>query len=382
MNTMHICFLTHEYPPLQHGGIGSFVQALGREMVQYGINVSVVGPGGEETEVVENDFGVKVYRLPRPSWKIGRFYQNAKNINKKLWELHSQHPIDAIETSELGMAFVDANLPAQKVIRMHGGHHFFAKTLGKKPAFWRSYQEKKSFRKADHIIAVSRFVGEETRNLLRLGNRKIDVIYNPINVKKFFRADSQKVLKGKLLFVGTVCEKKGVQQLVEAMPEIVRKHPEASLDIVGRDWVDPKTKESYTEWLKNHIPLDVKHCVNFVGAVPHDEIPVYIERAEVCVCPSLMESFGLMWVEMLAMGKPVVGSSVGPANELFIHDVTGFLANPYSPFSIAQNVNSILSNPEKAKKMGERAREDVLKRFNLDVLVIQNIEEFRRICGK
>lgn len=378
---MHICFITHEYPKegKNQGGIGSVVQTIGRALVKEGVDVSVVGVGGgisvEESSI---DEGVNVYRLPGSLWPFARFISNASRMDAKLKEIYKDNPIDVIEGSEISFAFLSKSFPAKKVIRMHGGHHFFAVTLGKKPALWRSFQEKRSFAKADALLAVSHYVGTKTDELLGF-DKPFTTIYNIIDTTKFYLADNKKIIPKKLVFVGTVTEKKGVRQLVQAMPYILRVFPEATLDIIGRDWNDPVTGKSYTEYLRTFITDEIKKSVNIVGPLPHYAIPERLESAEVCVYPSHMEAMPIAWLEALGMGKGVVASKLGPGSEAVIDKKTGLLCDPLDPSKIAEKIIYMFENPKEAEEMGMNARKDILDRFEPEKIIYQNIDYYRSL---
>ena len=378
---MHICFLTHEYPMTgkTQGGIGSVVQTIGRALYNKGLRISVVGVyNGIEHEMYENDEGVDVWRLPGAKWPAANFIPNSKHLVKKLYQIHHETPIDIIEGAELSFAFIPKNFPAKKVIRMHGGHHFFAVTLGKKPALWRSFQEKRSFAKADGLIAVSDFVGNTTQSLLHF-SKPFQTIYNIVDTDKFYPADPRKIIQGKILFIGTVTEKKGVRQLVQAMPKILEAHPEVTLDIVGRDWRDPQTGGSYMEYLKTFITDEIEKAITLVGALSHDEIPKRLETAQLCVYPSHMEAQGLVVIEAMAMEKPVIFSKLGPGSEMIQDHTTGLLCDPLDPSDIAEKVIEMLDHPKEAQAMGKQAREDVLTHFNPERIIGQNIDFYRSL---
>jgi len=380
-NPLHICFLTHEYPMTgrAQGGIGSMVQTLGRALCERGIKVSVVGVmNGIDQEIHEQNEGVDVWRLPAAKWPAGNFIPNSRRLVTKLHQIHAKNPIDIIEGSELSFAFIPGSFPAKKVIRMHGGHHFFAVTLGKKPAPWRSFQERRSFAKADALIAVSDYVGRTTKELLGLDSA-FTTIYNLVDTTEFYEADRSKVVPGKLLFVGTVTEKKGVRQLVQAMPEILEAFPDATLEIVGRDWFDPQTGASYTEYLKTFIGEDIEHAVKIVGPLPHTEIPKQLEEAEVCVYPSHMEAQGLVVAEAMSMGKAIVFSKFGPGPEMIKDLESGLLCDPLDPSDIAKKIIYMLQHPKEAASMGINARKDILNRFNPGKIVQQNIDFYRAL---
>lgn len=381
---MHICFLTSEFPKkgYSHGGVGTFIRNLSVELVKNNIKVSVVGPNYSDAKEEEDFLGVKVYRTRTYNKSKGLvWWKRAKDVNQTLREINKKDPIQIIEATELGLAFIDKIPGIKYVIRMNGGHHFFAKATDQKTSYWRSFQEKLSFKKADHLISVSKFTAESTRELLNLGQRYIEIIPNPIDTDLFSPKNDVSVKTNKLLFVGTICEKKGVRQLVMAMPEIVAKYPDATLEIVGRDWYDPIKKTSYRSYLKQFIAPEIKANVQITGALDLVQIPNKIAEAEICVYPSHMEALPLAWLEVLSMAKPFVGSTSGPGPEVVNHGHTGLLADCHSPKDIANKVIELLGDKQRAKEMGINAREDVLKRFDVKVLINKNLQFFNSILS-
>ena len=123
---LHVVFVSGEYALWATGGIGVFLQTISRELVKRGHSVSVVGLGNTAKEEILEDAGVLLYRLAVNTSKIPNFIINSKRIIEKLKQLHSENPIDIIETSEGGLAFLKSLPPAKKVIRLHGGHYFFS----------------------------------------------------------------------------------------------------------------------------------------------------------------------------------------------------------------------------------------------------------------
>lgn len=376
---MHILFLTNEYPKkgLNGGGIGSFVQFLADELVNKGIEVSVVGINNTYKNETEHDNGVSIYRLAKSKWKLGKFYDHTQRILKQIQKINTTNKVDAVEGSELNFAFFPKKTAYKKIIRLHGGHHFFAIELHKKPALWRGYQEKKSFKKADGCIAVSNYVGEQTQKYLN-NNFPFTTIYNSVDTQKFKPAATTKIIKNSLLFVGTVCEKKGIRQLVQAMPFIKKEIPNVHLKIVGRDWFFPNG-DSYIEYLKTFITDEVADAIEIVGAVPHEKVATYIAETEVCVYPSLMESFGLTVIEALLMEKPVVCSNIQPFLEIKGDNEILEAVDVKLIQNLSKTIIKVLKNKKDSVVMGEMARKDILTRFNPEVIVNQNIDFYHKV---
>lgn len=376
---MHIVFLTNEYPNTQnsHGGIGTFVQNLARKLVINNIKVSVVGISNTYKSSHQVDCGVDVFRIAKSKVKFGKFIFNSIRINRKLTELNSKNCIDVVEGSELSFAFLPKKTFYKKVIRMHGGHHFFAITLGNKTAFWRSYQEKKSFSNVDALLSVSEFVGNKTKEFLNF-KKPFKTIYNFIDFDKFKSDVSNKVTQNSILFIGTVCKKKGVKELVQAFEIVKSKIPNAVLNIVGRDWDDNKVG-SYTKYVKTFISHNNNDSVKFHGTVPYNEISKFISESHICVYPSHMESFGLTLIEAMTIGKPIVASDIEPFKEIMTNNSSGMLCNPFSPEDIAEKIIELLTNTNVAKKMALNAKKEVEEKFNSNRIIEENINFYKSI---
>ena len=376
---MHICFLCNEYPPGKHGGVGSFTQTLARALAARGHKVTVTGFYRAEHTSIEDDQGVSVIRLPHSPLPRTGFIVNGLRLRRSLHRVHQESPIDVLEGPENSLSLVPAAFSAAKVIRMHGGHHFFMATLGKRPKAWRSWIERRSFARADQLCAVSRFVAETTRALLGLTDRPIEVLPNPVDTTLFRPQPDELEEAGLIFFGGTVCEKKGIRQLIQAMPHILKAFPEARLVVAGRDWHDAPGGGSFTEYLRGTIPPDLRARILFKGAVEHALLPDLIAKAAVCVYPSHMEAMPLVWLEALAMGKAVVASKTGPGPEVIADGVSGLLCDPHDPQSIADKIIALLKDDGLRRYLGRQARERAVNSFSESVLVERN-EAFYRRC--
>jgi len=381
---MHICFITNEYPKpnYPHGGIGTFVQTISRKLVEKGHEVSVVGIN-TYTKTDENEYenGVRVYRLKPKIVKGLTWYFNNNIINKKLDKIHAKKPIDIVEASELGLALVKKRKTIRYIIRLHGGHHFFAEAENRKVSLWKGFQEKKSFKKADGFIAVSEYVKLYTSKFLSYNNKPIKVLMSPINLDIFKPNPEVKVEPDTILFAGTVCEKKGVGQLIKAMPKVLKDYPEANLFVYGRDWYF-KDGSSYINYLKNDVIPKLKGIskhIHFMGAVPINDLTNKYASAEVCVFPSLMETQGLVAPEAMAVQKLVVFSEYGPGKETIEHEKTGLLCNPYDENDIADKIKWALEHKNETNEIAKKAREHVLSNFNRDNILNENIKFYNKI---
>ena len=383
---MHICFITNEYPKLDfpHGGVGTFVHTISHALIKKGHSVSIIGTNNY-TKIYEeeNDEDISIYRLKPSTLKGLVWFLNNKSINRKLEKLHAVKPIDIVETSELGLSFIKKIKPIKYLIRLHGGHHFFAEAENRKISLWKGFQEKRSFKKADAFIAVSKYVKSHTAKYLSYHGKPIETIRIPINLNVFKPKPEIEVKINSILFAGTVCEKKGVSQLLKAMPKVVGNNNKVELSIYGRDWLFHDGR-SYIEHLKtNVLPKlgNVVEHVHFMGAIPFKTLADKYAEAEVCVFPSLMETQGLVAPEAMATGKIVIFSECGPGPETIQHEETGLLCNPYDSDDIANKINWALNHKEECKHIADNGRQYVLANFEIDTITTNNIDFYNRLLN-
>ncbi len=379
---MHICIVSHEYPKkgYAHGGIGSFLKTIAPRLVANGIQVTVVGLNYTNVYEYEEDHGVKVYRLSYFNKRGFGWYFGAKAISKKIAEIHQVNPVSIVETSELGLAFLDKIPSIKYIIRLHGGHHFFAEAENRKIKFWKGFQEKRSFKKADAFIAISNYVKSHTEKYLSYHNKIVELIHNPIDTN-FFSPIACAVDRFSIVFVGSVCEKKGVRQLVQSFPIVKEKYPQATLEIYGRDWFFPDGS-SYIEMLKREeLPAlgTLAKDIHFHGLINYHEVPQKYARAHVCVFPSHMETQGLVAPEAMAMQKMVIFTNKGPGSETIQELVTGLLCDPLNPKDIAQKILWVFDNENQVASIEKRAREYILEKYALEVIVQKNTTFFNRL---
>lgn len=367
---MNIVFLSHEYPLWAPGGVGTFLQTFGRSLVMNNHKVTVLGVGVSEKEVYLEDNGVQLIRLSSTKGIIPGFIHNGLQLNKKLRELQKQQPIDIIESAELGLALLSNIHFAKKVIRLHGGHHFFSEAE-KRGINWRKgLLEKRSFKKADGFIAVSNYVKEHTVKYLSYHQKPIKIINYPINTS--LEIPNVKVNNNNILFAGTVCEKKGIRQLIEAFKIVRSKYPEKILDVFGRDWFYPDGT-SYIETLKNSFEKSFFENVIFHGAISREELNIEYAKASFCIFPSHMETQGLVSLEAMMLKKTVIFSEYGPGPETITHKETGLLCDVYDPKDIALKMIWCIENPEKANQLGLNAEKLVRVKYNEKTILENNL---------
>ena len=169
-----------------------------------------------------------------------------------------------------------------------------------------------------------------------------------------------------VLFVGRLTPHKGVDRLLQALPE------GAELRVVGSAGHDPDPPErEYPALLRS---LSTRSHVKFLGVVPDSDLPALYRSAEVLALPSVhvtcygreievSELLGLAAIEAMASGTPVVASKLGGLPEVVEHGVTGFLVEPGDVGELRDRLAEILGDPRLAQRLGRNARERAVEAF-------------------
>lgn len=187
-----------------------------------------------------------------------------------------------------------------------------------------------------------------------------------------------------VLFVSRISPEKGVHDLLKAFERVHAKFPMCKLRLIGPPGAlspelmldistDPRIhgcakyfRGDYLEMLKQEMPRAIADSVEFLGHVPHDELPGHYWRASLVVAPSLSEAFGRAPVEAMACGVPVVGTTVGGIAETVVPFETGLLVPPCDPDQLADAMIQLLADPELRVVMGVNGWKRVAERYTWD----------------
>jgi glycosyltransferase involved in cell wall biosynthesis len=224
-----------------------------------------------------------------------------------------------------------------------------------------------TFRQTDKIIVHTKTYGATSRILW---NFDVSVIPSAVNPERFKEIDSQSVvarhgLKGKkmVLFVGRIVPHKGLDYLIESAeftPEDV------CYVIVGRgDYLGALRRKVREKGFEKRII--------FAGKVSAKRLPDYYASADVFVLPSIsrLEAFGLVVLEAMASEKPVIISDIPGVTELITDGVEGLHAEPMNAKDLAEKINTVLSDEDLGKSMGQRGKEKVEREFSWDKVTSQ-----------
>ena len=216
---------------------------------------------------------------------------------------------------------------------------------------------------ADRIVVASQHEKHLLTSLYGARDESIAVVPCGVDLDLFSPMDKEFARKRLglraseriILFVGRIEPLKGIDILIAAAAQM---HEDENFEvlIVGGD----ARAETQVEALRAQAAaLGVDHHISFVGAVEHDKLPLYYNAADVCVVPSYYESFGLVAVESMACGTPVVASRVGGLTSTVSDGETGYLIPWRCPEPFVERLELLLDNDELRASFGRAGREAV-----------------------
>jgi len=386
---MKICMLTWEFPPRIVGGIARHCLGLAKALVKDNHDVHVFTldfPGVPLYEEVE---GVRVHHmrveLGHPSFTTWTFLFN-HFMEKQVAMLSRDVDFDVIHihdwlTTPVGVASKHyLNKPLVSTVHsteigraqgLHSPDSFLIDGL----EWWMAYEAKR-------VIVVSNSMRWELQNHFHVPQEKIDVIPNAVDMTKYQKEIDRESVRRRygvapheklVLFIGRLVPQKGVEYLIWAAPAIVQRCPEAKFVITGDGW-----SKSYLEGLAASTRYGDK--IRFVGFVSDSDLVDLTMSADVLVVPSVYEPFGIVALEGMVAGVPVVAGNVGGLAEIIEHDRTGVLVHPRNPDSIAWGVNRVLSDPGYSQWLTKNAKKQIQETYSWEAVAKRTTQVYEKAC--
>ena len=371
---MKILMLTWEYPPRIVGGIARVVHDLSHRLIKDGHEVTVVTYKEGNVPDFEDDKGVKVYRIGNyminPNNFIDWIMQMNFNLVAKANEIIAKEGnFDVIHAHDWLVAYaaktlknsygtpIVATIHATEAGRNSGIHDETQRYIN--DTEWMLTYE------ASEVIVNSNYMKSELQRLFGLPFEKINVVPNGVNLNLYsgverdyefrrqYAADNEKII----LFVGRLVYEKGIQHLIAAMPKVLEKYHDSKLVIAGKGGMIDELKAQV-----NAMGISTK--VYFTGYLNSKQVVKMYKCADVAVFPSTYEPFGIVALEGMLSGTPVVVSDVGGLNEIVQHGENGMKSYAGNPNSLADSIVSLLYDPALCMKVAKNAKAKVRAEYN------------------
>jgi glycosyltransferase involved in cell wall biosynthesis len=395
---LRIGFFVWEYPPALVGGLGTYAEYVTKEYVDIGHDVSVftLNPGNLKTREIVR--GVEVHRpLIADASNVFPFFvvddlkkwgtniklfndifiynilSATKFINGLLRKEQYHFDVVCVHDwlSSISGLVIKNETKIPVVFHTHSTEWGRSGGQGSEVV---GYLESAMAQNSDRIITVSYAMQQD---LVKHGwpQSKVSVVWNGVDAERYdpskFKQEDIKTIRDKygipsdwnmVLYVGRLTWVKGVRNILQAMPMVLKEFPNTKLVILGKG-------EEQRDIVETADRLNIKNNIVYrFDFVPENERILHYAAADMCVFPSTYEPFGIVSLEAMSMEKPVVVGARGVVGfrEQVISsgvDQCGIHINGEDPADIAWGIKETLRNPEKARNWGENGRKRVLEFF-------------------
>lgn len=386
---MRILMLSWEYPPKSVGGISTHIYYLSHEINNLGHEVHVITCQEGSALAAENDNGVYIHRVMPYSIHIDDFIKWIMHLNYAMIEegikliglsgkfdiIHAHDWLCAYSAKVLKCAY---NIPM--ICTIHGTEYGRNGGIRTEMQRYISGVEDMLCYEASKIVTCSNYMRQEVYGTFNLAWEKIWVIPNGVDSKSLefsfdnvsfrrqYAYDNEKIV----LYVGRHVFEKGIQVLAEAAKEIINRNENVKFVIAG---VGPMTEE-IRERVHNY---GIENKFAFTGYVDSDIKNKLYRIADAAIVPSLYEPFGIVALEAMAAGCPVVVSDVGGLGEIIEHRKTGLKADVGSANSLASNITELLCNREMANNLKKNALKIIKEKFTWSKVAALTIDMYNMV---
>lgn len=370
-NAMNICLVSREFPPdTAYGGIATFsldtaliLQAHGHDVTVF--SQSVTGPR------IMNWQGLTVHKInvPHPFRGPRRLPVFILAFNllvlRRVIRCHLRKPFDLIDAPDhLAEGLFATLLPRIPLVtRLHTPYALLVEmglnNYKKGLSYWLiKIFEKIAFRRSDVFYAPTRDIVRRCEELFSLKDLPAKIFGYPLDLDMFSPSPEPAHPGGpRILFMSRLEQRKGIETMGEAFPQIRAQYPDATLTIVGRDMPNMQGFRSGREYLQSVFArTGCSDGVTFVNHVSLQELPEILHAHDIVWIPSMYDNYPLVCLEAMACGKPVVVSDAGGLPEMVQHEKTGLIFPTGDPDALAQQTLRLCTSPELRAQLGKNAR--------------------------
>jgi len=227
---------------------------------------------------------------------------------------------------------------------------------------------------ADVLVTHSEAHRQRMAEELCIDASRIRVVRHGVPVDQNFSRPTRKNGHFTVIHLGRMEKRKGVPDLIRAIPQVLNAVPETRFVFVGSDRPHCPGGRTHAQFIEEELPPEVRSRISLVGRLPDEEVDRMLQQADLLVSPSLYESFGLVFPEAMRWGTAVIGTRVGGIPEIVEDGKNGILVPPASPGELAAAMISLLQDSERRRTLGEAGRLHIERHFNT-VRMAQEVEK-------
>lgn len=402
-DTKAIVLVSRDFPPQHGGGIATFNKDLAESLARQGHIVTVITQSQDHNRV-DFENGVWVHRLVVRDMPLSA-EAHARRLPQNIWNwsatafqetcrIATHRRIDVVEAPIWdceGAAFLfERRWPL--VTSLQTTLHFWLESHADKRAdgdFMTAFgkpvlaMEQELMLGADGVRAISAAIARDIEKAYKFsfpaGQVKIAPLGMPDVAAPPAGAPPAANAPVRVLFVGRLEPRKGIDTLLAAVPQILARNPAVQFDILGDDTLPvPGTKTTYREaFVATKTGQLASAHIDFAGRVDQERLVAAYAACDIFVAPSRFESFGLVFVEAMRAGKPVIGCLAGGMPEVVEQDVTGLLVVPGDADALAAAILRLAGSAELRAAMGDAGRRRFLDHFTDDQMADASLQLYR-----
>ncbi len=377
------CLFSREYPPGPVGGVGRYVHEMALGLAALGHQIHVITLVGDHSSVAFED-GVWVHRLVPATFQGPPAETVDGPVPADIWRacqtrlacvrnIANRKRIDAVYAViwDCEGAAVLREQAYPLVVGLQTTMAFWLQSHQDKvcdEAFMRSFGrpmvalERELIAGCDRVHAISPAIGRDVERIydIDLAGRSAVV---PLGMDDFLSLPriappvAASGVRTRLLFVGRLEVRKGIDLLLEIAPSLLAEYPDLQIDIVGNDTIPGLNGRPYRqEFERKALPAALAKRIRFHGEVDEEQLRGFFAACDVFVSPSRYESFGLVFVEAMMFSKPVIGCRIGGMIDVIADKETGLLAEPEDAGSLQAAIVQLLNDADLREAMGEAGR--------------------------
>jgi glycogen(starch) synthase len=388
---MRILVLSWEFPPRMVGGLGRHVDALTRALVAAGHDVHVVTREHPDAPAHEQVDGIRVVRVDvsPPGVSFDDFVPWVLAFNTSVLaaasRLAHEHPFDVVHVHDWLVASAGVGVSEAFDIPLVGTVHAteYGRHQGHLPGPMHRLIhgiEGWLVDRSHHTIVCSAYMRDQVQTLFGAPDAHIDVIPNGVAMEAFQLPDTEvAALRARLvegdahlvLFAGRLEYEKGVQTVLHALERLTARVGPVRFLIAGVG--------TYSDELRALVDeLGLTHRVRFTGFLEERALRLHYAAADVAVAPSIYEPFGLVAVEAMACGTPVVASDTGGLREI-VAGGHGLSFPPQDAEQLADRIADVLTDPARTAVTVERARERIRELYDWRDVATRTVDVYTRV---
>ena len=387
---MNICLVSTGYPPEDGGGIGTYIYNLAKGLSELGHRIFIIAKTYGE-DAIEENHTISIYRYKaRYIPKLEHFIPGlawSMFVAEKIKELDKAVGLDLIEFPNwegVGFVYLLSRKRKPVITRLHTPY-FETLMLDKQAdrvAFgdhFVCWMERKACQWSDGLVSSTKFHREMMAENYKLKKKPVHIL--PLGIQLISgngRYQTKEDRPMRILYVSRLENRKGAMTLLRAIPRVLEQYPQTEFFLIGKD--RPHTPDGLThkDYFFKHYPGLCDH-VHFLGFVSKEKLSEYYKQTDIFVVPSVYESFGLIYVEAMMHGVPVIGCRAGGIPEVVENEKTGILVDPDDDKALTDAICRLMSDPVLREKMGSEARIWCDKHFSHLMMAHRTDLFYRRI---